>query len=65
VRGPGLVQAIAITETIVEHLAGMMKVPAEKMRTDNMMDEFTCITTHPTRKFTSNLSFACDLWGFF
>ena len=48
VRGPGLVQAIAITETIVEHLAGAMKVPSEKVRTENLMDQFTCITTHPT-----------------
>ena len=25
-----------------------MKVPSEKVRTENLMDEFTCMTTHPT-----------------
>jgi xanthine dehydrogenase molybdopterin-binding subunit B len=36
VRGPGLVQAIAVTETIVQHLAATAGVDAQELRTKNI-----------------------------
>lgn len=44
VRAPGLAQAIAITETVVEHLAGALKMPAEEFRVNNLqsVEDGTC-----------------------
>jgi xanthine dehydrogenase molybdopterin-binding subunit B/xanthine dehydrogenase iron-sulfur cluster and FAD-binding subunit A len=62
VRGPGLVQASTISETIMEHLAASSGIDAQQLRTQNMCDTAQTSVMHGVPKAGIHVYNMPEIW---